>query len=65
MNRGVERIFISVSPPDVFCLIKSRRKRWAGHMARMKDRIGAYKVLVGDLKERDCFEELGVNENVI
>jgi len=28
-------------------VIKSRRMRWAGHVARMKDRVSAYKVLVG------------------
>jgi hypothetical protein len=28
-------------------LIKSRRMRWAGHVARMTDRRGAYRVLVG------------------
>lgn len=61
----MERIFRSVSSPDVIWVIKSRTKRWARHMARMKDRRGDYKVLVGDLKERDCFEDLGVNENVI
>jgi hypothetical protein len=28
-------------------VIKSRRLRWAGHMAHMGERRGAYKVLVG------------------
>jgi hypothetical protein len=28
-------------------VIKSRRMRWAGHVARMEDRRGAYRVLVG------------------
>ena len=27
--------------------IKSRRKRWAGHVARMGEERGAYRVLVG------------------
>ena len=30
-------------------LIKSRNMRWAGHVAHMRDRIGAYGVLVGRL----------------
>jgi hypothetical protein len=34
-------------------LIKSRRMRWAWHVARMADRRGANKVLVGDLREID------------
>ena len=28
-------------------VIKSRRMRWAGHVARMGEKRGAYKVLVG------------------
>jgi len=28
-------------------VIKSRRKRWAGHVARMGEARGAYRVLVG------------------
>ena len=32
--------------PNIVRLIKSRRLRWAGHVARMKDRI-AFKILTG------------------
>ena len=38
---------------DLYCsssivrVIKSRRMRWAGHVARMGERIGVYRVLVG------------------
>jgi len=28
-------------------VIKSRRMRWAGHVARVRDRRAAYRVLVG------------------
>jgi hypothetical protein len=28
-------------------MIKSRRKRWAGHVARMGEKRNAYKILVG------------------
>jgi hypothetical protein len=31
----------------LFGVIKSRRMRWAGNVARMRDRRGAYRVLVG------------------
>jgi hypothetical protein len=27
-------------------MIKSRRKKWAGHVARMEEKINAYRVLV-------------------
>ena len=33
--------------PNIFRLIKSRRMRWTGHVARMGERRGVYRVLVG------------------
>ena len=33
--------------PNIVRVIKSRRMRWAGHVARMGERRGAYRVLVG------------------
>jgi hypothetical protein len=33
--------------PNIFWMTKSRRMRWAGHVARMEDRRGVYRVLVG------------------
>ena len=33
-------------------LIKSRRMRWAGHVARMGERRGVYRVLVGKREGR-------------
>jgi hypothetical protein len=35
------------SSPNIFRVIKSRRMRWAGHVARMGEGRGAYRVLVG------------------
>jgi len=32
---------------DLYWMIKSRRKRWAGHLARMDERRAIYRVLVG------------------
>ena len=32
---------------NIIRVIKSRRKRWAGHVARMEVRRGVYRVLVG------------------
>jgi hypothetical protein len=37
-------------PPNIVWVIKSRRMRWAGHMARMGKERGAYRVLVGKLE---------------
>jgi len=33
--------------PNIFRAIKSRRMIWAGHVVRMGERRGVYKVLVG------------------
>ena len=35
------------SSPNIDRVIKSRRMRWAGHVARMGERKGVYRVLVG------------------
>ena len=41
------------------------RKRWAGHVARMGEERGAYRVLVGKLGERDHWRDLGVDGWII
>ena len=33
--------------PNIVRVIKSRRMRWAGHVARMGERRGVYRILVG------------------
>jgi len=38
------------SSPNIMRVIKSRRMRWAGHVARMGEERGAYRVLVGKLE---------------
>jgi hypothetical protein len=35
------------SSPNIFWVIKSRRMRWAGHVARMGEGRVAYRILVG------------------
>jgi hypothetical protein len=35
------------SSSNIVQVIKSRRKRWAGHVARMVEEKGVYRVLVG------------------
>jgi hypothetical protein len=35
------------SSPNIIRVIKSRRMRWAGHVARMEENRGAYRILVG------------------
>jgi hypothetical protein len=38
------------SSPNIVLVIKSRRMRWAGHVARMGEEKGVYRVLVGKSK---------------
>jgi hypothetical protein len=47
-----EELYALYSSPNVIQAIKSRRLRWAGVVARMGEREGAYRGLVGKLEER-------------
>ena len=42
--------------PNIVRVIKSRRMRWAGHVARMGEERGAYRVLVGKPEGRRSLE---------
>jgi len=46
-------------------LKKSRRMRWAEHVARVGERRCVYRVLWGILRERDELEEPGVKGRII
>jgi hypothetical protein len=45
------------SPPSIIRKIKSRRKKWVGHVARMGKKRNAHRVLVGSQKVRDHWED--------
>ena len=40
------------SSPNIVRVIKSRKMRWAGHVACMGEERGVYRVLVGKTEER-------------
>jgi hypothetical protein len=42
-----EELYDLYSSPNIIQVIKSRRMRWAGYVARMGEGRGAYRVLVG------------------
>jgi hypothetical protein len=46
-------------------MIKSRRIRWAEHVARIGDRRGAYGVWWGISERIDHLEDLGVDRRII
>ena len=53
------------SSPNIFQVIKSRRMRWAGHVARMGERRAVYRFWWGNLKETDHLGDPGVNGRII
>ena len=42
-----KELYALYSSPDIIRVIKTRTLRWAGHVARVGERRGAYRVLVG------------------
>jgi hypothetical protein len=44
---------------------KSIRIRWSGHVARMGESRGAYRVWHGNVRKRDHLESLGVDWRII
>jgi hypothetical protein len=53
------------SSPNSVRVIKSRRMRWAGHVVRLGEGRGVYRVLVGKPMERDHWGDPGVDERII
>jgi hypothetical protein len=51
-----EELYALYSSPDIIRVIKSRRLRWSGHVARMGERRGACRVLVGKPEGRRHLE---------
>jgi hypothetical protein len=43
----MKSLMICTAHPIIFRVIKSRKMRWAGHIARMGERRDVYRVLVG------------------
>jgi hypothetical protein len=45
-----EELHYLYSSPDIIRQVKSKRMRWAGHMARMGEERNVYRVFVGKLE---------------
>jgi hypothetical protein len=43
----IEKLRNLFSPPSIIKMIKPRRMRWAGHVARTVTKMNAYSILVG------------------
>jgi len=53
------------SSPNIVRVIKSRRMRWAGHVARMGEERGVYRVVVGKPEGKSHWGDLGVDGWII
>ena len=51
--------------PNIICVIKSRRMRWAGHVARMGERRRICRVLVGKPEGKNHLKDPGVDGRII
>jgi hypothetical protein len=51
-----EKLHKLYSSPCIIRIIKSRRMRYAGHVARMEEKRNAYRILWENQKERDHYE---------
>jgi hypothetical protein len=43
----IEELRNLYSSPSIIRMIRSRRMRWVGHVARMREKRNAYRILVG------------------
>jgi hypothetical protein len=53
------------SSPNIIIVMKARRMRWAGHVARMREKRNAYRLLVGKQRERGYKEDQDVGGWII
>ena len=53
------------SSPNIVRVIKSRRMRRAGHVARMGERRGVYRVLVGKPEGKNHLGDPGIDGKII
>ena len=60
-----EELYALYSSPNIIRLIKSRRLRWSGHVARMGERRCAYRALVGKPGEGSHLKDPSVDGKII
>jgi hypothetical protein len=51
--------------PNIIRVIKTRKMRWASHVACLREMINAYKIFDGKPDGRNHSEEIGVGRKII
>jgi hypothetical protein len=60
-----KELYALYSSPNIIRVIRLRRLRWAGHVARMGESRGAYRALVGKPEGGNHLEDPGVDGRII
>jgi hypothetical protein len=60
-----KELYALYSSPNIIRVVKSRRLRWAGHVARTGERRGADRALVGKPEGRNRLKDPGVDGRII
>jgi hypothetical protein len=60
-----KELYALYASPNTIQVIKSKRLIWAGHVARMGERIGTYRVLMEKLKEEGLLEDPGIDGKIM
>jgi len=64
-NNDNEELNELYSSANIVRVTKSSIMRWAGHVARMGEKIGVYRVLVGKPEGKNHFGDPGVDGRII
>jgi len=60
-----EKLNVPYSSSNIVWVITSRRMRWAGHVARMGERRGVYRILVGKPEGKNHLRDPGADGRII
>jgi hypothetical protein len=60
----IDKLHNLYSSPNIVRVIKSRRLKWVGHVARMGEGRGVYRVLVGKPEGKRPLRDLGLGGRI-